>query len=499
MFLFESEAKVREVLREYYKTTLYEEWNISTIVKSLLDQFEVLVVEDDLEALSNLFEETLVNLSQEEITTDKKEQLLNLSQKINQVIKSPHIRQIFSYKLLKSNILASATDSVVKDHNCYQDSDQKISPLMFLIKRYAKDGILDFEDVRFSQRHRKIVGAVLDGLNLSLLLAVTPMEWSVLRELGQSKSMNKVKELVGKLYQNYDCEEGVKYIRCALVTMIDLWESDRLRTARNNESWFRSNVYAGVWDRLFLPNDQFYSKRAECHSAVFRELKSLGHDVKNMKVDFILRDINSNQDFITTEEKPTNTGAAEDVIKSKALQQETLALWRDQIGCDKLAKHLEAITCQWVGTELIIRGTKIIGRTMVSYVKARCTIPIAHCNEEINFYESSRSLLLFLSLKRAVTLNYEKLKAIINTKYKFELDNLYISSDHHTLRTKPDSCPNSEEEEPELVAYIHKYGPEFEKHCLSALDYVKYPLNVKTGLQLEDLINIPIDKKQKKA
>ncbi|KAI9470060.1 MAG: hypothetical protein EXX96DRAFT_623643 [Benjaminiella poitrasii] len=189
--------------------------------------------------------------------------------------------------------------------------------------------------MRFSQRQRNLVVAVLDESGLNLMITLTESEWNVLREFGRCKPILEARQLIAKLFENYDCEEGVKYIRYALVTIIDLWESDLLRTAKkNNESWFRSDLYA----RLF-----------------------------------------------TTEEKPTEAGTVEDVAKSKKLQHKILSLWQDQLGSDKLMHHLEATTCQWFGTKLVIRGTKLYINTTPSYVKARYTLPLARRDEKKKF------------------------------------------------------------------------------------------------------------------
>jgi hypothetical protein len=59
-------------------------------------------------------------------------------------------------------------------------------------------------------------------------------------------------------------------------------------------------------------------------------------------------------------------------------------------------------------------------------------------------------LLILLSLKRAATINYEKFMAITTKKHLFEVDNLQLSKDYHTIKTKPDSTPSFQEDEDEF-------------------------------------------------
>jgi hypothetical protein len=77
-----------------------------------------------------------------------------------------------------------------------------------------------------------------------------------------------------------------------------------------------------------------YFTQSSQNSAFCKELNGLGHNAKNMRI--ILRDINSNKDYITTEEKPSEAEKLSDVVKSRTLQAKTLTLWRNQIGCDEL-------------------------------------------------------------------------------------------------------------------------------------------------------------------
>lgn len=75
------------------------------------------------------------------------------------------------------------------------------------------------------------------------------------------------------------------------------------------------HIYSNVWDKAFLDDAEFETKRSECVSQVTKVLKETKKDVKLKKIDFILRGLNANNDVVTVEEKPSLKGAKADVKK----------------------------------------------------------------------------------------------------------------------------------------------------------------------------------------
>lgn len=67
-------------------------------------------------------------------------------------------------------------------------------------------------------------------------------------------------------------------------------------------------------------DDKFTSKRADCYSNLTKEFE----DVDNQRVDFILRSINDDNDYLSAEEKPSLKGVKGDMKKGKALQKAML-------------------------------------------------------------------------------------------------------------------------------------------------------------------------------
>jgi hypothetical protein len=81
-----------------------------------------------------------------------------------------------------------------------------------------------------------------------------------------------------------------------------------------------TNVYSFIWERLFLIDDKSISKRVEFYS---NTTKQLG-DFDNQHVNFILRNISDDNDYVSVEEKSSRKGVKSDIKKGKALQAGTL-------------------------------------------------------------------------------------------------------------------------------------------------------------------------------
>ncbi|KAG1372077.1 hypothetical protein G6F61_011369 [Rhizopus arrhizus] len=212
-----------------------------------------------------------------------------------------------------------------------------------------------------------------------------------------------------------------RYIRLALSTIVELWSSDSLLT-EYNESWYRTHVYGPVFDNAFTYDKDFVAKRADCISNITKEFV----DIPNQRVDFILRNLNDNTDYLSVEEKSGLKGVKKDIEKGKVLQQAMLRKWIKHVSNSK-ATHLEAVTCQWQEVKLTIIGTRYLSQYhSVTYKKGTFIIP-----KVINYLASfSQTLAAVLSLKRLVYLNYKKLNIILETKKKFELELMQFQHDN---------------------------------------------------------------------
>ncbi|KAI8063437.1 uncharacterized protein B0P05DRAFT_555882 [Gilbertella persicaria] len=213
-----------------------------------------------------------------------------------------------------------------------------------------------------------------------------------------------------------------RYIRLATANAVELWSSRQLLKKEHNESWYRSHVYTSVWDNAFICDDYFNSKRADCYSNMTKELKN----IPNQRVDFILRNINDGVDYLSVEEKPGLKGVKSDLKKGKILQQCMLKKWTKCLQKLGVMDQFEAITCQWEGLKLSIYGTKFVSKNnMITYIKGTFAFPA----EETHAASFARLLLAVLSLKRLVMINYSKLNAALETKYRYEIEMAKFSTD----------------------------------------------------------------------
>lgn len=131
-------------------------------------------------------------------------------------------------------------------------------------------------------------------------------------------------------------------------------------------------MYSFIWDRIFLLDDKFISKRADCYPNTMKQFKKMD----NQRIDFILRNANDINDYISVEEKPTKNGVKSDLAKDRAVQAATLQLWKKKIRSTKVMNMTEAITCQWEGLKLTTIATTYVSSShMITYVKGVFTMP----------------------------------------------------------------------------------------------------------------------------
>ncbi|KAG0772639.1 hypothetical protein G6F22_015568 [Rhizopus arrhizus] len=185
------------------------------------------------------------------------------------------------------------------------------------------------------------------------------------------------------------------------------------------------HVYSNVWDKAFFDDDEFETKRSECLSQVMKVLKEIDGDTRLQKLDFILRDLNTDNDVITAEEKPTLKGVKAD-IKKGGLLKNTLYLWSKQVKSHVLMEELESMSCQWQGTKLTVYGSRLLSSDLIlTYVKGSFQVPVS----VKHLPEFSKLLMAVISLKRVVNLSYAKFTLILEEKYKQEIENLVFDDD----------------------------------------------------------------------
>ncbi|KAI8077126.1 hypothetical protein BDF21DRAFT_385000 [Thamnidium elegans] len=212
-----------------------------------------------------------------------------------------------------------------------------------------------------------------------------------------------------------------RYIRLALSNMVELWSSDNLVSADHDESWYRTHVYGPVFDNAFIYDKNFITKRADCISNITKEFD----DIANQRVDFILRNLNDDTDYLSAEEKPGLKGVKKDIGKGKTLQMAMLRKWTQYVGNSRIS-NLEAITCQWQGVKLQIIGTKYISQNhSISYNKGVFVVPkIVN-----NLASFAQTLAAVLSLKRLVYLNYRKINVILEAKRRHDIEFMHFQGD----------------------------------------------------------------------
>lgn len=225
--------------------------------------------------------------------------------------------------------------------------------MVFLCDRFGVDGYLDLMEDKIAARFKQCLKETANNLELSLQPMTTKKEREMLVKISECKSRMDIDNLLVSFYAQQNMDPMCCYIRLAFATAAELWSSRLLLKTDHNEPWFRTHVYSAVFDNAFIYDDKFTSKRADCYSNITKEFE----DIDNQCVDFILRNINDNNDYLSAEEKPSLKGVKSDMKKGIALQKAMLRKWTGRLGSVEIMKQIEAITCQWQGLKLTVYGT----------------------------------------------------------------------------------------------------------------------------------------------
>lgn len=121
---------------------------------------------------------------------------------------------------------------------------------------------MNFCSHRVPARFLAYVASIKEHYKTSLKAAVTLGERQILSSFEACKNEEDVPALLAELFGRKEVSDNEAYLRSIIDGLQNLWRSKRLESMTNHEGWRRLNLYAVLWDRLFLPQDHFYVKRA---------------------------------------------------------------------------------------------------------------------------------------------------------------------------------------------------------------------------------------------
>lgn len=351
-----------------------------------------------------------------------------------------------------------------------------------LIQKFGTNGGLDLSATRIPKRYADCIPDMRNYYKIKLQAAVTLGERQILVSFAKCRTEKDVRLLLADLFLRDQVTDNEAYLRSAIDMLNQVWLSKRLQSMSNDEGWMRQNLYAGIWDRLFLARDLFYTKRAECYSAVIKELQEKDPAITQQRVDFILRSTNERSDYLSSEEKPYAKNTVKDLENGRQLQKHMLSLWESQLKSTVLAAKLEAMTCQWSERKMTIYGTRMLtSGKFLSYLKAKIEIPAVH-----GYYATAaKALMVLLSVKREVTLNYIRMVTMLEALNQYDVEALHVADDEVVL-SRTDSSDEEEEQsdvEEEDDDQVLTMDPVKEKYVLERYEKVKH---VEEDLVTED-------------
>ncbi|KAF9969743.1 hypothetical protein BGZ73_007759 [Actinomortierella ambigua] len=169
------------------------------------------------------------------------------------------------------------------------------------------------------------------------------------------------------------------------------------------------------------------SKRSEVLSTTLKSVRSVGIDVPNQCVDFVVTPKDETIDALTREYKAeSSTRVEKDLAKGRLIPEATLWLWRDLISVknkDLIAEPV-VLGCQWIGGELVVTGTRLLGETFLHYNKARIKFPL-----QPKGASAALGLLVIMSLEWALKLNFKKMAIVIEERTDSQVSHLELASD----------------------------------------------------------------------
>ncbi|KAI8076928.1 hypothetical protein BDF21DRAFT_464133 [Thamnidium elegans] len=295
---------------------------------------DTLNLEEDKNSICDLYlKECLDNYKDRRAnsTLEDKEKIDSLRQSIYKICTSSQINKLLNVashtrQLLDEDVI-NRVQQVQQDRQYQQDEQSSQAALIdnvknmtpnermaFLCDKFGNDGYLDLMEDRIAGRFKKCLKETTNDLELGLQPMITKGEREMLMKIADCKSRKDIEKLLAIFYSQENMDPLCRYIRLAFGTIAELWSSRLLLKSDHNESWFRMHVYSAVFDNAFIYDDKFTSKRADCYSNITKEFE----DINNQRVDFILRSINDDNDYLSAEEKPGLKGVKSDIRKGKA-------------------------------------------------------------------------------------------------------------------------------------------------------------------------------------
>ncbi|KAF9301652.1 hypothetical protein BGZ74_006459 [Mortierella antarctica] len=445
--LLASEGAIKLHIRNYLSTTKHEEWEITNVLKDL---FNLYYVSEDASKDHLMFCEWFSSVFYQ--YTDENDEASCLLSVLDELLMANPVRSCFfveagktslkthlpedvvedlrgGYKRAKTDKAASSAasrSSTLQPHSIsYMLNELHRDNPMYVTLDRTKRRVVGISSVLPHDPHKTTTNQLSRLLGLKLQLAARAEELEVLHKISKSKTIQEVEDIIPTLYKR-QATPMEKYIRSALACLCNVWETRQACEGHNNETWWQSTLYSQVFDLCFQTNG-WITKRSEVLSTTLKSARSVGIDVPNHRVDFVVTPKGDTIDALTSEDKAEASAKVEkDLAKGRLIQEATLWLWRDLIGAKNkdLLAELEALGCQWVGNELVVTGTRLLGETFLHYNKAKIKFPL-----QAKGASTALGLLVVMSLERALTLNFEKTAIMLEDREDNQVSHLELASD----------------------------------------------------------------------
>lgn len=462
--LIEDENKIVELLQSYLETTPVLDWKYEAAIKQLIAYgFQSSDESADLHKLGAIYKRIITNLKDDkEYTNEEEGKILSIAENMEYLSTAVPIVKLLrenkwkaTYKLsLEDQAMNASVVQAESPNSKKKNTEKNFSKLSVtdqfahLTEYYGDNGVFDVQQAKIPRRFTKYFSKMKKEAGLCVQPWVTLKEREMLIKISECKNKGQIDALLAAWYLETGLSCNCRYIRFALAACSELWSTNSLLKRDHGEDWYRMHLYSNVWDKAFMDDEEFETKRSECVSQVTKTLKETDKETKLQKLDFILRDLNTDHDVVTVEEKPSLKGVKADIKKGGLLKKHALYLWSKQVKSDLLMKQLEAISCQWQGRKFSIFGSRLLSSDQIlTYSKGSFSFPISMKH----LPEFATLLMAILSLKRTVKMNYAKFSLILEEKYKQEIKTLDFEDDPFNEISFVSNSTNidSEEEEEE--------------------------------------------------
>ncbi|KAG2199584.1 hypothetical protein INT47_012184 [Mucor saturninus] len=508
--LLEDQTHIQQHFEQYLHSTKVVSWKFEEALKKLfVADFQSTDV-SDLNQLGSIYKsllERLYSTNRDSYTDSEQFKIRNVIEHMDQICSAGPIKRLFKEHVYKSNYRQSLEDEVlVSSHEEFLTAKKKKGERNFsklsveakfahLATYYGDNGILDLQRLSLPKRFRNRIGKMKAEIGVLLQPIVTLEERDMLVKIASCKNFIELKAILPVWYAQCNMSANCRYIRFALATSLELWSSNAMLNKGHREDWYRMHLYAHVWDKAFFDDVEFETKRSKCVSQATKVLKETDKDVKLKRLDFILRDLNNNNDVITVEEKPSSKGVKADIRKGDLLKKNSLYLWSKQVNSDTLIGQLESISCQWQGTKFSIYGSRLVSPDkIITYKKGEFSLPTSGRHAS----ELGRLLMAVISLKRVAKHNYAKFILILEEKYKREVETLNFDNAGLNETSFLSDSTDSTGSDSECKKYQDQNEEEFVETVMAKIKKLKFEeANLKQYEDWEDLLMFDSVKRRK--